>query len=165
MHQKHYSIGGEMRTIKQIIIHCSDSEFGSASLIKEWHTKERGWSDIGYHYVITNGVREYCRPYQYNIDGLIQEGRPLSVAGAHVKGHKADSIGICLIGKNHFTAKQLYDALPTLLRVLMASYQLPVDSIKGHNELDPKKTCPNFSVNDLRNLLKEVVNVTPSKNL
>ena len=161
MYKKYYSIGGKMRTIKKIVVHCSDSEFGNASLIKEWHTKERGWRDIGYHYVITNGVKEYCRPYQKELDGLIQEGRPLSVAGAHVKGHNRDSIGICLIGKHHFTAKQLYDALPTLLRLLVPSYMLSIDDIYGHNELDPKKTCPNFQVNNLRNLLKEVINVAP----
>ena len=47
----------QMREIKKIIIHCSDSEFGDAALIDKWH-KERGWTGIGYHYVILNGCRK-----------------------------------------------------------------------------------------------------------
>ena len=38
-----------MREVKKIILHCSDSEYGTASLIRKWHTEERNWSDIGYH--------------------------------------------------------------------------------------------------------------------
>jgi hypothetical protein len=37
-----------MRAIKQIIIHCSDSEFGNVIQIDRWH-RERGWKGIGYH--------------------------------------------------------------------------------------------------------------------
>ena len=146
-----------MREVKKIVIHCSDSEFGNDSLIRDWHTKERGWQDIGYHYVITNGVNEYCRPYKESEDGIIEEGRPLEISGAHVKGHNKDSVGICLIGKHHFTGKQLYDALPTLLRLLTATYSLSINDVYGHNELDSKKTCPNFSVADLLKILKEAI--------
>jgi N-acetylmuramoyl-L-alanine amidase len=151
-----------MREVKKIILHCSDSDYGTASLIRKWHTKERGWSDIGYHYVITNGVQESCRPYKPEDDGVIQDGRPLEIQGAHVKGHNSDSIGICLIGTHHFTAKQLYDALPTLLQILLATYELTYADVYGHNEFDPHKTCPNFNVNTLRNLFKESINVKSS---
>jgi len=155
-------MGGDMREIKKIILHCSDSDFGSASLIRKWHTEERGWDDIGYHYVITNGVQSSMYPYVASGDGIIQEGRPLEIAGAHVKGQNTNSIGVCLIGKHHFTAKQLYDALPTLLQLLLPTYGLTFDNVYGHNEFDPDKTCPNFDVNTLRNLFKETVHVKSS---
>ena len=155
-------MGQRMREVKKIILHCSDSDYGSASLIKKWHTKERGWDDIGYHYVITNGIQESCRLYKPEDDGVIQDGRPLEIQGAHVKGHNSDSIGICLIGKHHFTAKQTYDALPTLLQILLPTYDLTIDNVFGHNEFDPEKTCPNFEVNTLRNLFKELINVKSS---
>ena len=39
----------------EIILHCSDSEFGNAAIITKWHAlpkpNGRGWSNIGYHYV------------------------------------------------------------------------------------------------------------------
>jgi N-acetyl-anhydromuramyl-L-alanine amidase AmpD len=101
-------------------------------------------------------------PYVASDDGIIQEGRPLEIAGAHVKGQNTNSIGVCLIGKHHFTAKQLYDALPTLLQLLLPAYGLTFDNVYGHNEFDPDKTCPNFDVNALRNLFKETVHVKSS---
>jgi N-acetylmuramoyl-L-alanine amidase len=151
-----------MREIKKIILHCSDSDFGSASLIRKWHVKERGWDDIGYHYVITNGVQASMYPYVLEDDGVIQEGRPVEISGAHVKGQNSHSIGICLIGKHHFTARQLYDSLPTLLQILLPTYGLTFDNVYGHNEFNPEKTCPNFSVYTLRNLFKETINVKSS---
>ena len=141
-----------MRDIKKIIVHCSASDWGSASVIDQWH-KERGWTEIGYHYVITNGQIPHKRQYEAENDGIIQEGRSIDKMGAHVKGHNADSIGICLVGKIHFTAKQLYDALPTLLRLLISKYDLSVTDIYGHNEFDSKKTCPNFDVQLVRNYI------------
>ena len=155
-------MGGDMREIKKIILHCSDSDFGSASLIRKWHTKERGWDDIGYHYVITNGVQSSMYPYVLEDDGVIQEGRPIEISGAHVKGQNSHSIGICLIGKHHFTARQLYDALPTLLQILLPTHGLTFDNVYGHNEFNPEKSCPNFDVNTLRNLFKETIHVKSS---
>ena len=45
-------------TPDRITIHCSDSEWGNADVIDEWH-KKRGWDGIGYHYVILNGYPTY----------------------------------------------------------------------------------------------------------
>ena len=77
-----------MRKIEKIIIHCSATVEGvnvSTSTIKRWHVQGRGWSDIGYHYVI-------------GLDGAIDYGRPISRQGSHTKGENSDSIGICYIG-------------------------------------------------------------------
>jgi len=43
-----------MRHLNKVIIHCSATPEGrdvSLDTIRQWHIK-RGWSDIGYHYVI-----------------------------------------------------------------------------------------------------------------
>ena len=76
-----------MRDINRIILHCSATPEGAnftAADIRSWHLA-RGWSDIGYHYVI-------------GIDGTVESGRCISKQGAHTKGHNKDSIGICYIG-------------------------------------------------------------------
>ena len=76
-----------MRPLDTIIIHCSATPEGrdvSADDIRSWH-KARGWSDIGYHFVV-------------NIDGFLQMGRPIEQIGAHAKGYNRKSIGICYIG-------------------------------------------------------------------
>lgn len=115
-----------------IVVHCSDSPNSiklSAKDIHSWH-KEQGWDGIGYHFVITR-------------DGVIEAGRPLYWQGAHVRGHNAHSIGICLIGRDEYTSRQMR-ALERLIRRLKRVYVN--SSVVGHYDLDDKKTCPNFDV-------------------
>ena len=118
--------------IDLITVHCSDSPHGrgdDAETIHRWHL-ERGWSGIGYHYVITEA-------------GEVQPGRPPYWKGSHVKGHNSANLGICLIGGLIFTEKQL-KSLKALLIELLADH--PGARIVGHCDLDAKKTCPNFEV-------------------
>ena len=130
-----------MRTIKYIVIHCSDTypdmDVGAGE-IRRWHMIDNGWSDIGYHYVI-------------NRYGGLETGRPEELMGAHVKGHNTTSIGICMVGgkaksnnpTSNFTAAQ-WDTLASLVVGLTRKY--PKAQIVGHYELDSGKTCPNFDV-------------------
>ena len=77
-----------MRKIDSIIIHCSATKVGqdfTAADIDRWH-RERGFNGIGYHYVV-------C------LDGRLERGRDISLAGAHCKGWNEHSIGICYIAK------------------------------------------------------------------
>lgn len=131
-----------MSDIKRVIIHCSDSPFGDLALIDRWH-RARGWKGCGYHYVITNGVVDPGKPYSAALDGRIEIGRLLTEAGAHCKGHNHDSIGICLIGRHHFTALQLYEALPNLL-VMFKHMGIGPEDVYGHCEFSTVKTCPNI---------------------
>ena len=135
-----------MRDIKDIVIHCSatpdgDDRFDRAA-IDRMH-KERGWSMIGYHFVI-------------EIDGKIVDGRPLERIGAHVQGSNAKSIGICMIGTKMYTLAQ-WVALGGLVGRLHADY--PGARIQGHRDFSPDldgdgiiernewvKDCPNFDV-------------------
>ena len=76
-----------MRDINKIIVHCSATREGqkfSVDTIRSWHT-DKGWSDIGYHYVV-------------HLDGSISYGRSIERIGAHTRGHNTGSIGICYIG-------------------------------------------------------------------
>ena len=127
-----------MREIKEIIIHCADTPEGrdvKAEEIRRWHIKERGWRDIGYHYVI-------------DIDGTIEEGRPIEEAGAHCTGHNAKSIGICYVGgcdekmqpKDTRTEAQKASLL-LLLKDLRKRYQKA--KIYGHRDF-AQKACPSF---------------------
>jgi hypothetical protein len=131
----------------KIIIHCSDSTWGSASEIDKWH-KERGWDGIGYHKVILNSYKKGSGKDDWDLanDGVIEEGRPLTKQGAHCRGHNSTSISICLIGKDEFTPKQC-ESLAELCHSLMEEYGISSDDIYGHNEFSIK-TCPNFSVDD-----------------
>ena len=136
-----------MRKITEIIIHCSctpeDRNIGATTIL-DWH-KERGFSDIGYHYVI-------------RLDGTIETGRPVEQIGAHTKGHNRNSIGICYIGGTEKDCKtpkdtrttQQREALQQLCKQLKAEY--PNATIHGHSEF-ANKACPSF---DVKQWIKEV---------
>ena len=142
-----------MREIEKIIIHCSDSGFGNAEVIDKWH-RQRGWDEIGYHFVILNGRLESSSKYNKNIDGHIEKGRDVEKKGAHCYGHNRDSIGICLIGKEAFTGDQLLTALPFIVNELKVKYGLTNKDVYPHNEFNSGKTCPNLSKDYIRRLLK-----------
>ena len=134
-----------MRYITKIVLHCSATREGqdfSVETIRAWH-KQRGFRDIGYHYVIQR-------------NGDIQDGRPVTMQGAHVKGHNKNSIGICYIGgvedsrdyngnlkpKDTRTHQQM-ESLESLISSLMAKH---IDAtLHGHNEFSAK-ACPSFDV-------------------
>lgn len=127
-----------MRKINEIIVHCSatkEGQFVSVDTIRQWHLK-RGWSDIGYHFVIY-------------LDGSVHEGRPLSKVGAHTIGHNANSIGICYVGgmnKEYTKAKDTRtDAQKESLKDLLISFKEKYKDIKiyGHRDF-ANKACPSF---------------------
>ena len=133
----------------KLIIHCSDYSWGDAEEITRWH-KERGFEDIGYHYVILNGRRKANDTYNESIDGLIEAGRSLDLQGAHCLTQNNRSIGICLIGKKDFTSDQM-QRLKELVRASCSFYGLdPTKDIYGHYEFEPKKTCPNLDMEKFR---------------
>ena len=129
-----------MREIEKIIFHCSATIEGqniSAATIKRWHVKDRGWSDIGYHYII-------------GLDGRIESGRPVNKQGAHAKGFNKTSIGVCYIGglsKNKRAKDTRTDAqknaMIKLIKTLKNIY--PDATLHGHREFS-KKACPCFDV-------------------
>ena len=55
----------ERKKTDHIVIHCADTPDNrdvDMATIKKWHTEERGWDDIGYHFVIRrNGLVEAGR--------------------------------------------------------------------------------------------------------
>lgn len=126
------------RNIKELIVHCSATPEGkdySVDTIRQWHL-QRGFSDIGYHYVVYR-------------DGSIHIGRDESIIGAHCTGHNTNSIGVCYIGgvatdgktpKDTRTAEQK-QSLVKLLKELKTKY--PQASIHGHRDFS-SKACPSF---------------------
>lgn len=129
-----------MRKLSSIIVHCSDTKKNMNTTvddIRRWHVKERGWDDIGYHYVIHR-------------DGSVMVGRDIEKAGAHARGHNGHSVGVCLVGGRsdkgtplfNYTDSQMY-ALSDLIEDLMSEHgELKV---MGHNDVS-NKACPCFDV-------------------
>lgn len=130
-----------MQKWEYITIHVSATPEGedfSVDQIRQWH-KNRGWNDIGYHFVI-------------GLDGTIQMGRSLERTGAGVFGHNRNNVQICLIGglekrkknkpvkdlksKDTRTEKQK-KALDLLLMTLVSTDRGKDAVIQGHRDFSP----------------------------
>jgi N-acetylmuramoyl-L-alanine amidase len=121
------------RKIRQLIIHHSASgKDTTVEQIRSYHMKERHYSDIGYHYIIT-------------YDGKIHVGRPEDTVGAHVQGHNASSIGICLVGNSELSpmSKEQEASLVPLMEHLLDKHSLRKKDVLGHSEIADNPTlCP-----------------------
>ena len=144
-----------MRNIDSIIVHCSATKAGqdfTAADIDCWH-RERGFNGIGYHYVV-------------RLDGKLEKGRDVSLAGAHCKGWNGRSVGICYIGGLDANGRPADTRANAQKRVL---YQIIMDlqreynilQVLGHRDTSPDlngdgviepyeyvKVCPCFDVKE-----------------
>ena len=103
--------------------------------IRRCHINDKGWADIGYHYVI-------------RLNGFIERGRAEWRQGAHCVGHNRHSIGVCYVGgldqngnPSDTRTPAQRRAMLTLLKELTQKYHC---EIHGHNEYSTK-ACPCFN--------------------
>lgn len=132
------------RRIDEIIVHCTATPEGRDYTVDQCRDdhKKRGFSDIGYHYVIYR-------------DGTTHEGRNVDVSGAHCVDHNAHSIGISYVGGVENLPGVPYNKLKPkdtrtpeqkaeLLSLLMDLKKLyPKAKIYGHRDF-ASKPCPSF---------------------
>ena len=99
--------------------------------VQNFHRNERGWADIGYHWLIGR-------------DGNVYEGRVLTVQGAHAGGgNNTNNLGISVIGD--FTTelpdpKQL-TTVELFLTEQLTKYEVPIAELFGHRDFKPTE-CP-----------------------
>ena len=142
----------------KIVIHCSateDTPAKSWEAIRRYHTEERGWSDIGYHYGIE----------MVDDDIMVYRGRPWWEKGAHCKagGRNHDSLGICVVGKydDEPPSPQIYTATLDVLKVLCMAFWIRATNVYGHREFEDMKTCPGLKW-DLDALRNDLIGMVPS---
>jgi N-acetylmuramoyl-L-alanine amidase len=159
------------RKISLLLVHCAASPNGKSLFrgrlgdanfktpvdsINAWHQARGfrrdpdaakrfnpGLTAIGYHYVIY-------------VSGVVVTGRHPYEVGAHCAGFNANSIGICMIGTDRFTAAQ-WASLTHLVNTIRS--ENPGLRVAGHRDMSPDqnkngtvepfewlKTCPGFDV-------------------
>ena len=98
--------------------------------IRRYHVDDRGWGDIGYHYILDRA-------------GRIWEGRPIQYQGAHVSNNNEHNIGVLVLG--NFEKQSPSSAqLKTLYRTtqgLASQYRVKRAMVLSHQEINPT-TCP-----------------------
>lgn len=133
------SLKKSKRRIDYIVVHCTATPEGQDKTVEQIRRehKAQGWSDIGYHYVVTR-------------DGVVHLGRDVDISGSHVKGYNTYSIGVAYVGglENKPVAYDKLKAKDTrtdgqkaaLLSLLMDLRRLyPKAKILGHRDLSPDK--------------------------
>jgi N-acetyl-anhydromuramyl-L-alanine amidase AmpD len=136
---------------KCIVIHHSATEFGGARRFDKGH-KDKGWDDLGYHFVIGNGSDTR--------DGLVEVGPRWKEQrhGAHCRSpedyYNEHGIGICLVGnfdEEKPTAAQT-QALAKLVRFLSKRYAIPPNKVFTHGGVTHQTNCPgkHFDLKALR---------------
>lgn len=110
--------------------------------IQDLHQFVRGWSDIGYHFVVDKA-------------GNIYQGRPETVIGAHVLDNNTGNIGVCVLGCYHppelYCGDWLTDATTNSLVALYAwisgEYNYDPNVLRGHRDYPYNNTsCPGNNV-------------------
>lgn len=158
-----------------IIIHESESPFATPAMIDSWHATRgfrRKASDvgigelpsIGYQYVITNGRTTSSKSYELTEDGRIYTGRHEHEHGAHDPSMNAQSIGICLVGKDGKYTEHQIDTLLLLVSSLLRRYAIDVAKVLGHYETPTqrglprgdRKRCPSIDMDVLRGRIRRV---------
>ncbi|MEV0805721.1 N-acetylmuramoyl-L-alanine amidase [Micromonospora sp. NPDC050200] len=92
---------------RRFVVHYSAaSPDQTPKIIQAYHMDSRGWSDIGYNFLVDD-------------DGRIYEGRGWDVVGAHAAGYNTESIGVCFIGRDR---SGVVDASPAVRRAIRWLY-------------------------------------------
>lgn len=158
---------------------------GSAASFFDYHVNVRGWSHGGYHYVILgDGTVEYALDEkiggyhagfkdpsdQYGLEygqywnnhylaiclcGWFEDGR------TYVKENKTYSIP----DDHTYPTDEQMESLYTLLTGISKGYDIPVENIRGHGELEGTSTrCPggNFKISEIRDEVRHLLNLGPS---
>ena len=128
------------RRIDYIAVHCTATPEGqdkTVDQIRREH-KAKGWSDIGYHYVV-------------DLQGRVHLGRDVDISGSHVSGYNSYSIGVVYVGGLERDPRKPYSklrpkdtrtnaqkaALMSLIIDLRKLY--PKARIQGHRDFSPDK--------------------------
>ena len=132
------------RLWRYIVVHHSATERGNAASFDRSHRLERGWDELGYHFVIDNG--------DGGPDGRIEVGSRWKKQkwGAHTGGtpnneYNNHGIGICLVGdfSNKMPSPSQIASLERLVRYLASKYNVDPANVIGHREAPNASTkCP-----------------------
>ena len=121
-----------MREIKEIHVHCTATKEGSGITteeVRKWH-KAKGWSDIGYSYVVEHQK--------------IEVGRPIERKPASARGHNSNAVALAYVGGLDLNGKPKDTRTPRQKELMLKlikqlKTRFPEAKIVGHRDLSPDK--------------------------
>ena len=125
--------GNLSEVYKTVVVHHSAlyevDDLSTVVSIQDLHMNDRGWADIGYHYLIGK-------------EGTIFEGRQVSARGTHTESYNTGSLGVCFMGNfEEETPTQAQLAAGQNL-LSWVSIELQLTHVAGHFEFNNISVCP-----------------------
>ncbi|MEM1109222.1 MAG: peptidoglycan recognition family protein [Planctomycetota bacterium] len=129
-----------MNGVKKITIHhegwtpvtftSANASYDRLENIRQIHTRDRGWADIGYHYAIDRA-------------GRVIECRPIKYQGAHVSDNNEHNLGILVLGnfEKQRPSNAQVQALGRFTKQMMRTHRVPAHAVHTHREFKPT-ICP-----------------------
>jgi len=116
-----------------LVIHHSviygDNDLDTVRDIQRTHQQDRGWADVGYHYLVGRA-------------GEIYIGRDLQARGTHVQGFNTGSVGVCLLGNFMEIAPTEAQINATLMLSMWLADHLALTHLAGHRTFSDGTVCP-----------------------
>jgi hypothetical protein len=125
-----------------------EASLAEVRFIQDYHQNAKKWNDIGYHFLI-------------DPQGIIFEGRPIGVIGAHVLNRNSGNVGISILGNYHPPSKDVFSAITqdsfvTVATYVKDTYSIQISSFFAHREIG-KTDCPGDSLYAKKNLLRDLI--------
>ena len=120
-----------MRTIKQIILHCTASKNGRDYPLSQFdqdHAKRDFRRKIKYREKLNYNLKSFGYHGLITSGGRFLTGRHFDEWGAHVRGSNSDSLGFAMVGTDKFSYGQwmcLRDTIVTTVRYLAEQKRYP----------------------------------------
>ena len=110
-----------LSALNTIVVHHSAYPYAGPQEVQDLHMDRRGFADVAYHFIV-------------DADGMIYEGREISIRGAHVQGYNTGSVGIVLLG--NFNDSQPTESQIDNLRKLVdyLRYTYGIRFLAGHKD-------------------------------
>jgi hypothetical protein len=128
--------GGALNPVKMTIHHTDTPSSNPAARVRQiqdYHRNQNRWCDIGYHFLVDE-------------QGVVYEGRKISIMGAHAGGANTGNIGIALIGsyENAEPSAAQLSSTAKLVAELSSKFSIPLSrsTVKGHREFGASTDCP-----------------------
>jgi len=124
--------------IKALIVHhTATTETLTAQRLYDMHVRDRGWSHIGYHYLVEwPGEVRYCRPVHR--------------MGAHARGHNRGTLALAIAGDNTVPGREWTPRQIQAGQRVIDAFQLlyPGLPVLGHREV-ADTLCPGVDLKEV----------------
>ena len=128
-----FTTGNVRPTTDYVVIHhTAGRQDGNINQVAQVHFGEHRWSTIGYHYFVA-------------ADGSVFQLKPDDEVAPHSYHYNNNAVAICCSGNfNDYPMPEAqYSALLQLTRLILQKYNLKVDNVLRHCDLDGNQTeCP-----------------------